>query len=116
MSGLTPRQAEVLAWITRFIGTKGYSPTYRQIMEGMGTTSPAGASFQVRALARKGFLTFTDRTSRSIRLSTLSPCPSCEGLRQENAKLKADMAQAAERIARQSELLSKRTERVASVT
>ena len=66
MIELTKRQEQVLSWIKRFISAKGYSPTIRDIGEGLGISSTNGVSDHLRALIRKGKITREGNKARSI--------------------------------------------------
>lgn len=66
---LTARQAEVLAFIERFQGDKGYPPTRAEIAREFGWRSPNAAEEHVRALARKGRLLVDRHLSRGLRLA-----------------------------------------------
>lgn len=63
---LTARQAEVLAWINKFKAEKGYSPTRKEIAEGMGFKSANAAEDHLQALAAKGALRITPGIARGI--------------------------------------------------
>ncbi len=52
----TKKQAQVLTFIRQFVGTEGYAPSYREIAEHFGLSSPATAYQHVQALVEKGFL------------------------------------------------------------
>jgi repressor LexA len=67
MKGLTPRQREILDFITRSIQENGYPPTIREIGGHMGIRSTNGVNDHLKALERKGFLMRTDLKSRAMR-------------------------------------------------
>ena len=67
MKGLTPRQREILDFITCSIQDNGYPPTIREIGRHMGIRSTNGVNDHLKALERKGFLTRTDLKSRAMR-------------------------------------------------
>lgn len=56
MDGLTERQSEVLAFIRRFIGERGFSPSYQEIAEGVGLVSKSNAYTLVGALVERGYV------------------------------------------------------------
>ena len=56
MQDLTPRQRQILDFITRRIDDQGYPPTIREIGEEMGIRSTNGVNDHLKALERKGFL------------------------------------------------------------
>jgi len=65
MKEATPRQQEILAWITQFIEKNRYSPTFREIGGYFGFSLKA-ASDHIQALQRKGFIDYRDGLSRTI--------------------------------------------------
>lgn len=65
---LTPRQAEVLAWISA--NTRLYSPTVREIAAALNIRSPNGVMCHLHALERKGLIRRTPRSSRGIEVVT----------------------------------------------
>ncbi len=54
MLKLTPRQAEILAFIKRCLDDNGYPPTRAEIALELGFKSPNAAEEHLKALARKG--------------------------------------------------------------
>ena len=56
MPSPTKKQAQVLTFIRQIIRTEGYAPSYREIAEHFGLSSPATAYQHVQALIDKGFL------------------------------------------------------------
>lgn len=74
MKGLTPRQSEILDYITRSIQERGYPPTIREIGQRMGIRSTNGVNDHLKALERKGYLRREDLKSRAIRPVNL-PAP-----------------------------------------
>jgi len=71
---LTPRQAEILAFIRETILQKGYPPSIWEINDHFGFTSPGSARDHLKALERKGYLTRIKGRSRGLEL-TESPYP-----------------------------------------
>lgn len=67
MKGLTPRQRQILDYITESIQTRGYPPTIREIGDEMGIKSTNGVNDHLKALERKGHLTRDDLKSRAMR-------------------------------------------------
>jgi SOS-response transcriptional repressor LexA len=63
---LTPRQSQVLAFINSHVASHGYPPTRQEIASHIGAKDPSGATSHLIALARKGYVTLTERTSRGI--------------------------------------------------
>ncbi len=68
MTNLTKRQAEVLAFIQRFIDENGFPPTRTEIAGALGFRSPNAAEDHVKALARKGAITLLPGASRGIQI------------------------------------------------
>jgi repressor LexA len=62
----TKRQKELLSFIETFIGERGYSPSYREIMAGLNYTSVATVSLHVNNLIKRGHLMKRDRSARSL--------------------------------------------------
>jgi repressor LexA len=65
---LTERQREILAWLVRYIAQHGYSPTLRELCLAFGFASPNGAACHLVPLARKGWITWNEKQSRTIRV------------------------------------------------
>lgn len=65
---LTKRQAAILAFIRARISA-GLPPTFREIGEQFGITSPNGVTCHVRALEKKGRIVRDKRLSRAIFLA-----------------------------------------------
>lgn len=68
MSNLTPRQAQILAFIRRFIDESGMPPTRAEIAAELGFRSVNAAEEHLRALSRKGVIDLIPGTSRGIQL------------------------------------------------
>lgn len=64
----TKKQKEILSFIEQFIGEHGYSPSYREIMNGLGYTSVATVALHVNSLIKRGHLRKRDHSARSIEL------------------------------------------------
>lgn len=64
---LTPRQQDVLDWIVGFIDGHDYGPTVREVAHHYGWTIN-GAMCHLKALRRKGRITWIDGQSRTIRV------------------------------------------------
>jgi repressor LexA len=62
----TKKQREILTYIEQFIGEHGYSPSYREIMNGLQYTSVATVALHVNSLIRRGHLRKRDRSARSL--------------------------------------------------
>ena len=68
VSGLTTRQAEILALIQAAIRRTGMPPTRAEIAQTLGFRSANAAEEHLRALARKGFIELLPGASRGIRV------------------------------------------------
>jgi repressor LexA len=68
MLKLTPRQAEILAFIKRCLEDNGFPPTRAEIALELGFKSPNAAEEHLKALARKGAIEMTPGASRGIRI------------------------------------------------
>ncbi len=66
----TKKQRELLVYIEKFIGEHGYSPSYREIMNGQGYTSVATVSLHVNSLIKRGHLRKRDYSARSLEVVT----------------------------------------------
>lgn len=62
----TKKQKELLAYIEQFIGEHGYSPSYREIMNGLAYTSVATVALHVNSLIKRGHLAKRDHSARSL--------------------------------------------------
>lgn len=62
----TKKQKELLAYIEAFITEHGYSPSYREIMNGLNYTSVATVALHVGNLIKRGHLTRRDHSARSL--------------------------------------------------
>lgn len=62
----TKKQRELLQFIEEFIKEHGYSPSYREVMNGLNYTSVATVSLHINSLIRRGHLRKRDRSARSL--------------------------------------------------
>lgn len=62
----TKKQRELLTFIESFIAEHGYSPSYREIMSGLGYTSVASVALHINSLIKRGHLRKRDRSARSL--------------------------------------------------
>lgn len=62
----TKKQKELLSYIEQFIGEHGYSPSYREIMNGLKYTSVATVALHVNNLIKRGHLRKRDHSARSL--------------------------------------------------
>ncbi len=63
---LTTKQEETLKYIKKFIAKKGYSPSVREICEGLGLNSPATVFVHLKKLREKGYVTQTNSKFRTL--------------------------------------------------
>lgn len=62
----TKKQRELLGFIETFIAEHGYSPSYREIMNGQGYNSVATVALHVNSLIKRGHLQKRDNSARSL--------------------------------------------------
>jgi repressor LexA len=62
----TKKQRELLGFIEVFITEHGYSPSYREIMNGLKYTSVATVALHVNNLIKRGHLRKRDHSARSL--------------------------------------------------
>jgi SOS-response transcriptional repressor LexA len=62
----TKKQKELLGFIENFIAEHGYSPSYREIMNGLQYTSVATVALHVGNLIKRGHLRKRDHSARSL--------------------------------------------------
>lgn len=65
-SALTKKQRKTLDYIISFIEQKGYSPSYREIANGLKLSSVATVAQHVDTLVEKGFLEKGSNSARSL--------------------------------------------------
>ncbi|MBT4516639.1 MAG: transcriptional repressor LexA [Candidatus Komeilibacteria bacterium] len=66
MPNLTKKQKQILDFITQFIQTNEYAPSYREIAEYFGLSSTATIHEHVKALEDKGVISSSHNTARSL--------------------------------------------------
>ncbi|PIS42745.1 MAG: hypothetical protein COT24_01985 [Candidatus Kerfeldbacteria bacterium CG08_land_8_20_14_0_20_40_16] len=66
---ITKKQKQILDYITEFISVNGYSPSYREIAEYFGLSSPATIYEHIKGLEDKGFIKAEEKKARSIKIS-----------------------------------------------
>ncbi len=69
MEHLTEKQERVLKFIFEFVRDNGIPPTIREIMKGLGFSSPRPVQDHLKILQRKGYLTIRNKMLRGIELS-----------------------------------------------
>jgi repressor LexA len=62
----TKKQKELLGFIEAFINEHGYSPSYREIMNGLNYTSVATVALHVNNLVKRGHLVKREHSARSL--------------------------------------------------
>lgn len=62
----TKKQREILTFIEAFIKEHGYSPSYREIMNGLNYTSVATVALHVNSLIKRGHIVKRDHEARSL--------------------------------------------------
>ena len=62
----TKKQKELLNFIETFINEHGYSPSYREIMNGLKYNSVATVALHVNSLIKRGHIRKRDRSARSL--------------------------------------------------
>ncbi|MFA6272026.1 MAG: transcriptional repressor LexA [Patescibacteria group bacterium] len=65
---ITKKQKEILDYITEFISVNGYSPSYREMADYFGLSSPATIFEHIKGLEDKGFIKAEERKARSIKI------------------------------------------------
>lgn len=74
----TKKQFETLEFIKNFINEHGYSPSYREIMNGCNYTSVATVALHVGNLIKRGHIIKRDRSARSLEVVNSSDVKSEE--------------------------------------
>ena len=69
MPNLTKKQTQILDFITQFIQTKSYAPSYREIADHFGLSSTATVHEHVKALEDKGLITSSHNVARSLEVA-----------------------------------------------
>ncbi|HSW73726.1 MAG TPA: hypothetical protein VLG71_01085 [Candidatus Limnocylindria bacterium] len=68
----TKKQKELLSFIEEFIKQHGYSPSYREIMDGLGYTSVATVALHVNSLIKRGHIKKRDNEARSLEVVNMA--------------------------------------------
>lgn len=69
---LTKKQKQIIDFITNFTEENDYSPSYREIMAGLGLSSVSAVAEHVENLVEKGALKKTPGAARSLEVIDLS--------------------------------------------
>lgn len=75
MSGLTKRQSQILSLISSFTQTKGYSPSYRELMQILGISSPATVAKHIKNLMATGHIKKTAKGWRCLKITKANKQP-----------------------------------------
>lgn len=70
---LTDRQQEILDFITEFVESNGFPPTYREIGAHFNIVSTFGVKRHIDALVKKGYLQIESNSSRSLSIINNNP-------------------------------------------
>jgi repressor LexA len=62
----TKKQHELLDYLRGFISEHGYSPSYREIMNGCNYTSVATVALHINSLIARGHVVKRDKSARSL--------------------------------------------------
>ncbi len=65
---ITKRQTEVLDFIKKYIASKGFAPSIRDICAGLGLNSPATAFSHVKKLEANNYIKTSNNKSRTIEI------------------------------------------------
>ncbi len=66
---LTKKQKQIVNYISTFLEENDYSPSYREIMSGLGLSSVSAVAEHVDNLVAKGVLKKTPGTARSLEVT-----------------------------------------------
>ncbi|MDO8512793.1 MAG: transcriptional repressor LexA [bacterium] len=66
---LSKKQSEVLNFIKEFLATHSYAPSYREIAQGLGLSSPATVFEHCQILTKKGYIQTDEGEARSFELT-----------------------------------------------
>jgi len=77
----TKRQKELLDFVDSFIQERGFGPSYREVMNGLGYKSVSTVAIHIDGLITKGYLRKRDNSARSLEVvsSQYSPGASAAG-------------------------------------
>jgi repressor LexA len=68
MERLTDPQRELYEWLVEYIRLNQYSPSIRQMMEGMNLKSPAPIQSRLEHLRNKGYIGWNEGRARTLRI------------------------------------------------
>ncbi|MBP9853053.1 MAG: repressor LexA [Patescibacteria group bacterium] len=92
----TKKQKELLEFIEKFIAQHGYSPSYREIMNGLDYRAVATVAQHIQSLIRRGHLRKRDHSARS--LEVVAPTGAPDSLVPTNQVKAADEKWLVERV------------------
>lgn len=78
MKGLTEPQSRIYSFVTSFIKSNGYSPTFRDIQMHFGFASLGSVYTYIKTLKKKGYL--LDQKNTSIALGSQDPISNAGGI------------------------------------
>lgn len=64
---LTQKQAKVYRWMMEYQRENGYSPTIREVMQGMGFSSTNSLESHYKLLEKKGYIERKSKSARAIK-------------------------------------------------
>ncbi len=64
----TKKQRELLTFIENFITEHGYSPSYREVMTGIGYSSVATVALHINNLIKRGHIVKRNNSARSLEI------------------------------------------------
>ena len=68
MENLTKRQKDILEFIKKYTAKYDYSPTIREICQGVNLSSPATVFVHIKNLEKNGYIATTNNKFRTISL------------------------------------------------
>jgi repressor LexA len=72
MSGISGLEQKMLDYISQYLRSQGYAPTYEEIKQGLGLRSKSWVSRHLKRLEAEGHLELTPKVPRSIRIGGTS--------------------------------------------
>jgi len=68
MENLTPAQRELYDWLVEYITVNKYSPSIREMMNGMNLRSPAPIQSRLQRIKAKGYIDWTQGQARTMKI------------------------------------------------
>lgn len=75
MSRTSSKRAEIMEFLQNFVAEKGYSPSVREIMHGVGLNSTASVHYHLSELKRTGAISMDESKNRTISLPNAKGVP-----------------------------------------